>query len=374
MLHPTLLLLTGILLFSGSANAFQRDYNISLDSNLAGYFRYVNLAARAIYRNDFVAAASYYEEAFKRKSNPFFVDLKNAILVNGKCGLYAKNEPLLRILINDKQIDADRLLADLPPRVFDNSNLEFIRALQQAKASKKKKPNVLETEIRKLFAADQQILGYVNIYSDKECRDSANNANTLKFIDLYRKLGFPSEEKLGVYYDDESSWSEILFTLLTNLQQTDHRSELLSVFKVEFLNGRIHPSVYASLLDFANRNIRQQKQEYNFMNTTINVVDGKNYRPFVYYSDSLMRVVNTNRTSIGLDSFHIVQKQVICAKFCPDVPREKGIIEMAPYTRIDIMPSGFVRAAFEKEKQDMAKWEINTEKIVKECGCREKVY
>ncbi len=222
MLHRTLLLLSGILLFSATASAFQRDYNISLDSNLAGYFRYVNLAARAIYRNDFVAAASYYEEAFKRKSNPFFVDLKNAILVNGKCGLYSKNEPLLRILINDKQIDADRLLADLPPRVFDSNNLEFIRALQQAKASNKKKPNVLETEIRKLFAADQQILAYENIYSDKECRDSANNANALKFIDLYRKLGFPSEEKLAVYYDDESSWSEILFTLLTTLLDIFH--------------------------------------------------------------------------------------------------------------------------------------------------------
>jgi hypothetical protein len=91
-----------------------------------------------------------------------------------------------------------------------------------------------------------------------------------------------------------------------------------------------------------------------------------------------MREVNTNRVSIGLDSFHIVQKQVACVylyqKYHAAEMEGKRIIRMEGFASMDAMDFGFVKWAFEQEKQDITRYELNVKRILDECNCAEKVY
>jgi hypothetical protein len=356
------------------------DFDTPLSNpNLKKYYHHINLAARAIYKNDFLGASTQYDSAFTYKNVPFYAHIKNFILVNNKCGFYNKNDRYIRILFNKPRIDTTILFQHIPKKVFDNQNLLLINKLQGQLEPKKKDERNLAKPLREIFILDQKAHDFTNnpdpnnIQAFVKVRDSIDNAHALKFLCLYETEGFPTEENVGVFYDKHQEWSFVIQILLWHFLQTDARSQILELMEKELQNGNLHPSNYASLLDFANHNSKNWKKEYNFMNTTIFIVQEDYYRPFVYYSDSLMREVNTNRISIGLDSFHITQKQVVCEVSCGKI-QDHLFIGMSQYSKVEILPYGIVKYSFEKENLDLSKYRINTEKIITECNCQDKYY
>ncbi|MBP6827689.1 MAG: hypothetical protein KA165_14095 [Saprospiraceae bacterium] len=367
--RPALLIAGFLFCFTTSASS-QIHHRPPLDPKLANYFKSVNLAARAIYDNDFAGASAHYEEAFRNKTYPFYADLKNAVIVNSKCGFFGKNNALLKILLDQKRIDTTQLFLELPPRLFDANNRAFIRTCRPEKNATRKNDDILKYEFYTIFSDDQ---------GDVLTQPDVNNVQSTRFIELYRKYGFPTEEKIGCFTEDHTeNWQNIQVLMQNFIKHRDADAEkILQILQTEFEKGNIPPSVLANCYDCKHDNSKEHGQEYYFQNELVVSTNKKTYRPFIYYSDSIMTVINTNRLSIGLDSFHVAQKQFICSKFC-DIPGctdpKSSTIQPVSYINISILPFGFVKAAFEKEKQDLAWYQIQTEAAAVKCACEKKQY
>ncbi len=355
--------------------------SLRLSESNAAYFRHIKLAARAIYNNDFGSAAAHYDSAFGHRTHPFFADLQNAVLVNSKTGRYRQSDPLLQQLMLDKRLDSAALYRFLPKELLDEQNRTLVALLQPTALEKSAKPHPWAEALREMHEKSQFIL-HSDAYFNKNVRskDSIDDMHIIRFEQLCRQYGFPTEEMTGIVYDEAKDWMFILPHLLQeflNGRNRQHRKTLLPIFDRALYNGALHPSVYASLMDYANANrdhYLPPNPDFNYMNTTIHTIRGRVYRPFVYYSDSLMQEVNSNRISIGLDSFHIAQQQVICQTFYPQKDVGKRIIRMYPYARIDEMPGGFVKYACEREGVSMDWYEIKVERVLEACRCAGKIY
>ncbi len=312
---------TGNSLLPGySTNASIAD---TMPLDLAAYYKYTNLAARAIYDNQFEQASTLYDTAFMHKTNPFFEDLKNYILLNAKCGLPQKNDEPLHWLMINKQVDTARLFNQLPKRLFSKENLATINKITKAQKKSKMAETMFHKSLRDMFRIDQEIRDYDGIsqkdYETRKAiyarRDSVDQENFSRFEKLYDQYGFPGEETIGVFYDNDHQWGEVVYILLRHFVQLGNEEtsdRVLRIIRNAFYAGELHPSIYATLMELIGNHPVAPRPGFNFMKTTMNLVLGEIYRPFVFYTDSLMQEVNTNRISIGLDSFHITQKQVVC--------------------------------------------------------------
>ena len=349
---------------------------------LEKYYKYINLAARAIYKNDFLAASIGYDSAFLYKAHPDYVDLKNYILVNSRYCLFDKNNTPIRLLMTEKKIDTTLLFFDLPKRVFSADNLVLINKLQGKLYKNKPVDNNQQKTLGRMFARYTDALDYIEHggYSPDSMRmnnrrkDSLFYVNLTQFLTLYQETGFPTEEKIGVFYAKGQSWASMIDLLFQPFLRSEEKEQILAILETQYRLGNLPPARYASLLDYSNKYSKPPKKAFNFMQTTVVLVNGEAYRPFVYYSDSLMQVVNTNRLSIGLDSFHVVQKQVICQYFCKYASQDSSIIMMAQYPTLRKESYGFVKWVFDQEKLDLSSCKINIAKILKECNCTEKAY
>lgn len=364
--------LFAILLFSMQTAALQTSHSVVMPPELNLYFKSVNLAARAIYDNDFVRAVGCYEEAFRHKTTPFYSDIKNAIIVNSKCGYFEKNNALLRILMEDKRMDTVQLFRQLPKRLFNPGNLAFIR--KQASLPKKK------------GSFDQNLLQeYIRIYEndqDAVIREPmAKDENSSQFIALYRQRGFPSEEKTGCFVQDTIERWNGIETMMCNFikHRTADSDTIMQILQKEFEKGNIPPSVLGNCYQCAHQNARLKKLEYNCQNELVATTTRgtQMYRPFVVFTDSLMNLINTNRLVIGLDSFHVAQKQFICGAFC-DIPDctdpNKSTIQTVNYISIPKIPYGFLKMAAEKDNIDLAWYMLDTRSIAFRCNCEKKQY
>lgn len=361
---------------------------ITIDSmpvELAAYYKYINLAARAIYDNYFEQASAFYDTAFLHKTNPFFEDLKNYILLNAKCGLFSKNDPTLHQLVIDKQVDTAQLFSSLPTRIFSKENIAVINKLVKAQKKSKREETLFHKLLREMFRIDQEIRDYEGIsqkdYETRKAiytrRDSVDKVNFVQFEKLYYQYGFPDEETVGVFYDNGHQWGEVVYILLRHFVQLEKKEttdRVLLIIQKAFYEGDLHPSIYATLMELIGNQPDTPRPGFNFMKTTMNLVMGEIYRPFVFYTDSLMQEVNTNRISIGLDSFHITQKQVVCQYLGSKDLEGKKFIKMVQYAQIDELPPGLVKMSCEAVNVDYHSYKINTAKIMDKCHCEEKVY
>ncbi|MCB9307037.1 MAG: hypothetical protein H6565_10610 [Lewinellaceae bacterium] len=348
------------------------------------YCRYINRAARAIYKNDFCQAAACYDSAFTKKRYPFYEDIRNSVLVNAKCGCYENNDARLRLLMLDMNVDTAFLFSEMPLRVFDAKNMVLIGNLEQRRRQQNKKENDLQRSLRTMFTLDQEVRDYENVnMRDRQVskmvyakRDSLDKRQYHQFLALCGQYGFPTEEKTGAFYGEDLKWSEVVYVLLWHFvlsKSIEDKDALVALIRKEAAAGNLQPSRYASLLDMLHT--RAPKPEYNFLNTTLCLVNNEAYRPFVFYSDSLMREINTNRIAAGLDSFHIVQKQVVCQYFGKKSLDPQDMIPMAPaFNSIESLPYGLVKLSADQANIDLDTYRINVDKILKECNCREKVY
>ena len=199
------------------------------------------------------------------------------------------------------------------------------------------------------------------------------------FFDLYVKYGFPTEEKIGCLDSENDAFWGKISNLMNGIiyYKGETAEKVLQILQKEFENGHIPPSVLANCYDYAHQNLSPQRKEYYFQNELLAMTGGKIYRPFIYYTDSVMQVINTNRVSIGLDSFHIVQKQFITGAFCtaPECSdASKSTIQTVSFISNPQFPYGFVKAAFEKEKQDMNWYLMDVQTIASRCNCGNKQY
>lgn len=337
---------------------------------LAKYFQSVNLAARAVYDNDFIRAAGHYEEAFRHKASPFYADLKNAIIVNSKCGFFEKNNALLKRLLNDKRIDTIQLFKQLPRRLFDQNNLAFIRKQVALSRKKGQFDPILLQEYLRIHENDQEAV---------MLQPMAKDVNSSQFIALYRQRGFPSEEKIGCFVQDSiERWGRIDVMMCNFIKyRTADSDTILQILGTEFQKGNIPPSILANCYECAHLNARVKKPEYNCQNELVSMTNKQIYRPFLMYTDSLMTLINSNRVAIGLDSFHIAQKQFICGNYChiPDrTDPTKNTIQTVNYISISDYPYGFVKWAAEKDKVDLNWYLLDTKSMAFRCGCEKKQY
>lgn len=352
---------------------------------LAMYYKYTNLAARAIFDNNFGAASVHYDSAFIYKQYPFYEDLKKYILVNFKSGLFDKNGQALYHLIHHKKIDTAQLFAALPKRVFDDKNLKLINQLVKQRSKGKASESALAMTLKDIYGIDQSVRDY-NLFMEKSIesrnaiyasRDSVDAANFIKFEKLYAQYGFPDEESVGVFFDSERQWANVISILLLHFTKTkdaETAEKVMAIIKAALNSGKLHTSICASLLEENEMGAKDLKNEYYFLSTTIHLVMGDVYRPFVFYTDSLMNTVNTNRIAIGLDSFHIMQKQVVCQFIGAKSNAPMNIIPMAPYASINDLPPGLVKMSCDEANIDYHSYKINTAKIMDKCHCEEKVY
>lgn len=353
--------------------------------DLATYYKYTNLAARAIYDNHFEQASACYDTAFMHKTYPFYEDLKNFILLNVKSGLSHKNEVPLHQIIVYKQVDTAQVFKALPKRLFSKVELAAINKLVKIQKKSSLPETMYEKSLKEMFVIDQEIRDY-DAFSQKDYearkaiyarRDSVDKENFIRFEKLYNQYGFPGEERMGVFYDADHQWNEVVYILLRHFIQGEDEEIINKVQRIiesAFYAGDLHPSIYATLVELIGNQPDDPRPGYNFMKTTINLVMGEIYRPFVFYTDSLMQAVNTNRIAIGLDSFHIVQKQVVCQYLGMQELGEKKFIKMVQYAQIDELPPGLVKMSCEAANIDYHSYKINTLKIMDKCRCEEKIY
>ena len=372
-----------------------QEDSLRISPALNRYFRHVNLANRAVYNNQFTAASAQYDSAFLQKPIPFFTELKNAILVNGKMGKFRENDDLLRKLMLEKQIDTMQLFSMIPQYMLDTKNRSLVRDWQKKVLGLQQKPNPWTNELRLMFDYNQEMLyafdtlmliddpaerrAFSTLLNNR--KDSADQAQIVRFVQLYKQHGFPTEEKTGVFFAPESEWSGVLLLLFQNFvhfKNIKQRTSLFRIFDEALYDGHFHPSLYATLMDYANeqrdRKLVGPDKANNFMNVTIHTVNGKVCRPFVHYSNELMQDVNTNRVAIGLDSFHVSHRQAVCGQYYPQKMLGKKMIPMCAYPQIHQLPAGFVQYALDKEGLSMAMFEINIGKILQECQCEPKLY
>ena len=356
-----------------------------LPSELGKYYQYINLASRAIYRNDFELASALYDTAFMHKEYPFYVDLANYIRVNTQCKRWDKNETALYRMIKEKHIDTISLFTHLPVWIFDEENLKTIRKAARQGSTSKPYSSKVGKHLREVWVSDQEVREYDKIPSKSReeikalyvRRDSVDSINVIRFKSLVHTYGFPDEETLGADYHDSLSWNTVLQVLLLHFLQREDaakRLELVSIIRDAVRDGKWNTSLAASLLDRLNIITGEpMRPGQNFMYTSVYLVLDELYRPFVFYSDSLMRVTNLNRIAIGLDSFHVVQRQAVCQYLGSKGHKKGDIIVMQPWAEYIQSPPGLVKRSAEEANVDATSFKINTQKILDECRCEEKL-
>lgn len=354
-----------------------------LPAELATYYKYTNLAARAIFDNKFDRASAYYDSAFVYKKYPFFEDLRQYILVNYKSGLFDKNEQALFHLIHHKKIDTAQLFTALPKRVFDEKNLKLINKFYKDRNKAKASESSLAKSLKEIYVIDQAVRDYDQIQQKSPearnaifaSRDSVDAVNFIRFEKLCAQYGFPDEESVGVFFDGQRRWDSVISVLLLHFINDEEIFEkVAAMIKDALHSGKLHTMICLSLLDDNNFRSAEYTNEYYFLSTTVYLVMGEVYRPFVFYTDSLMEAVNTNRVAMGLDSFHITQKQVVCQFVGTKNNDTMNFMKMVPYASIVDLPPGLVKMSCEEANIDYHSYKINTTKILDKCRCEEKLY
>ncbi|HMG16846.1 MAG TPA: hypothetical protein VK590_15425 [Saprospiraceae bacterium] len=355
--------------------------------DFVSYYHYINLSNRSIYNGDLANAALFLDSAFQYIKSPYFKDLQKRIILNWKLNMSEKNIQLLNFILKTKHIDTAQLKTLFPLELLTGFNTK----VKPGKLSSQMKE--FKYQLERIYQTDQEIKGYYDfktIQTDnyipkakREKQEMLELANADKFIKLIRKYGFPTENNIGYFIHDLSDptkikaieLSHVVDILFRNYLGTKFKEDALRILETAMTNHIIHPINYAHLKDHYNENIKSRKFNWGIQYLVPSVIriDNAFYRPFVYYSKGLLDSVNNNRISIGLDSLHIEQHQIVSQQICGDSTKANNL-SIPTYTYINEYRLGFVKWAVEKEGRLMSDFIISTDKIKKECKCKALLY
>lgn len=342
------------------------------------YYAQVNQANQNIYLNDFAGAKTNLENAFKENRQPYYHDIYKLIYCNSKLEIVDENLYLIKKLIHEKNVNPKLLKYQLNG-LLTPLEIDSLNSYEYQEINSSLKKTLLE-----LYDYDQSIRDYSECREiedsklQRKCfdrkfafRDSIDAINAISFLKILNQYGIPSEDDLGVYLRGSSfRYNTLFFILGIHFLQTDSKEKIIELYKKGLEEGKFHPELYASVYDFMLDNAKVSPGR-KFLSTTVNIVDKKWYKPFIYYTESNMDSINRNRNRIGLDSFHIFQKQVVSDLIC-----KKGgkIIPIISYPRYSEYPAGIVELAFKKENMDLKPYEIGIDSISIECNCQNRVF
>lgn len=350
-------------------------------SSSDNYYLFVNQGDRNLYYANFTEAKRHLYLAFEINNNPYYHDIYKMILCNSKIKNGQDNLKWLEKLVEDKNIHPKLIKFQLKG-LLSESDIKYLDTTTYVE-----RRSVVKSELLKLMEIDQKIRDYSKCDSvadpqlKRKClqnlftiRDSVDEINALKFINLINTYGIPSENEIGVYLkgtDKTESFNNLFYIFGIHFLQTSLKNKIYDIFCRGLQEGKFHPELFGAIYDFKQDN----EEAFNFgkkmLNTTIVKTDGKLYKPFIHYTTANLDSINNNRIKIGLDSFHIVQRQILSDLICQ---KQGNIIPMHSFPQFVDYPYSFVKAAFEKENMDLKAYELKTEKISNECKCIEKIF
>ncbi len=359
------------------------------------YYHYVNLSNRSIYSGDLSNAALYLDSAFTNIKTPYFKDLQKMVILNWKLNRPERNTDLLNLIIKTKRIDTTQLRTLFPKEIivaFNTNQLPDKLSVQMQS---------YKNQFELLFKNDQDkrmfydfkdttnlLLNNPNFIGYRKS-DSLDALNAKRFIDLVKLNGFPTENNMaylinnkveGAYYKT-MELNEVISILIRHFSKTKYKKEILNILENAHASHSIHPSYYAFLKDYFLEYDKNKRDDWSLRYLVPSVVTygesighGKFYRPIINYSKGLLDTINTSRISIGLDSLHIEQHQIISQQLCRNSSKNK-IFEIPTNSFIKIENTmGVAMWALEKQGRKIDEFYINPDKIRKECKCSKLIY
>lgn len=375
LIYLKLILLIALFCCSFIENIFSKNVPKS-------YFNYINKANKALYHNDFREAIKYFDLAFNSQAPiNYYFDLKKAVIVNHKMGDNLKVYKYLKEIYLSKGITTQIL-----EKEFDFIDTGILNQISQFK--RRIKINIaLKREMEILYKEDQQIRKYyryeynninptrpLSIQRREQIIDSIDEVHLSKLIKLIKKHGFPNENNVGLMLLDSININFIIDILNRHFFNNSLHDKYSIILKDALTKGQIHPAVYAKYFDdYASQVLKWTDSRLYHENIVVSI-DSQYYRPFIFYSKGMIDSINFNRSEIGLDSFHLAQKQIVCQRCCQERFKSERFLNIYPFVNINIFTLGFVKYAIEKANKSMDEFRLNVNKILEECKCEEKKY
>jgi len=349
--------------------------------NLDDYYLLINQSNRHLYYGNFMEAKRDLDRAFEINGNPYYHDIYKMIFCNSKVKESRDNLKWLKKLVEDKNIHPKLVKFQLKGLLSKSETAFLDNTIYIERKSD------VKTELLKLIEIDQNIRDYSKCDSIADAqvgnncmknlfskRDSVDEINALKFINIISAYGIPSENDIGVYLkgtDKTESFNNLFYIFGIHFLQTSSKDKIYDIFSRGLQEGKFHPELFGAIYDFRQDNEEKFSLGEKMLNSTIVKVDGKLYKPFIHYTTQNLDSINNNRICIGLDSFYIVQRQILSDLICE---KQGKTIPIHSFPQFVDYSYGFVKAAFEKENMDLKTYELRTEIISKECKCTEKVF
>ncbi len=279
-------------------------YDLIGQDNVEKYHMLINNAELKIVENKFEKSAIFYEKAF-RIHNGFAIDLSNAFLAAYKCG----NEELMKYAAS-KLIEKGTGINYFNQSRFANLKtsdfwIEFLNS--EYKISEKKYLQSINFQYRSSL---ENLMKY-----DQEPRRPGLNLNLevvnqivhdslLYFLETY---GFPSEEKVGIWFSNDTfikSISPFEFLVLHQFQ-SERGADFIQILKSAVQKGELKPiklGFYAGILD---------DESINFGCLDNNQIVLYQINDLLYEcSCKKMKVVNKRRKSFYLEPLEITLKKI----------------------------------------------------------------
>ena len=339
------------------------------------YHRLVNEAKQKMLEKDYSNAAHLFKSAFSQTEKIYFYDLKNYVISCRKSGF--DEQRLIGKLFKYCDYDTTRLYAQIPKILFqtydgiaydfkdrsDNEeqiNIEYKNQLNRMYLSS----SVYIRDLLEKIQSESPL-----IKSEKLEKDYVDSLNLLHFKGLIKDYGFPHEDEVGFMINDSLNLYDMLINFLMNYKNDPLA---MSYFDSLMMSEKVYPQLYANLFDS-----RKSNEDYSFslepyfIASTINISDKRIWKPFVYFSDSILKEVDNHRAVIGMDAFHVQQKQVLCGYLCAkaDTTNQK-FIQLNPLHSIPIVPYGMVKSSFDMDETlDYKDYIIDVEAAINECDC-----
>ena len=353
------------------------------------YYKFVNLANRQIYYGKIGSADLYLDSAFNQVAIPFLKDLQKKVIINWKFKKHKENIKLLNFIMKEKHMTPEQLALLFRKDIMDHYKLVSIPDKMSPKMA------ALKKELELIFMSHQKRVGGFDLHGNKNTDNNEKSDAIVKkqrrefyqlyqakqFVDMIHKYGFPSENQIGYFINKNSNEDEEKYTslstaldvLIIDFLNTKFRDKLCSILDQALKDNKIHPAVYAHIIDRSHGRLEVEDYEFFYIEPAIIEVMGTFYKPFIEYNKELVGKFNANRIQIGLDSLHTEQYQMATMKICAD-SLYKDLIPIPSYSYIDQYGLGVVMYGFNNDKEKLKEFRIDIDKVRSQCNCKELSY